>query len=212
MRPLAGIELHRCQHRHRRRNPVRHASRCRQVHDRRQCVVSGHDGRVFELDRAVVDRTYSGRGRPKTRREPRQFVSCLFRAFKCRFEIEETNDRASLYAVNASAFESSAEADLVDALREQARPIISPVAEKNGKVVGHVMFSPVSLSGHPDLKVMGLAPMAVAPDHQRQAIGSALVRAGLEQCKQLGFVGVIVLGHAAYYPRFGFSPFLPIRY
>ena len=120
--------------------------------------------------------------------------------------VEETNDRASLYAVNASAFESSAEADLVDALREQARPIISPVAEKNGKVVGHVMFSPVSLSGHPDLKVMGLAPMAVAPDHQRQAIGSALVRAGLEQCKQLGFVGVIVLGHAAYYPRFGFSP------
>ena len=119
---------------------------------------------------------------------------------------EETNDRASVYAVNASAFESSAEADLVDALREQARPIVSLVAEKNRKVVGHIMFSPVSLSGHPDLKVMGLAPMAVAPEHQRQGIGSALVRAGLEQCKQLGFVAVIVLGHAAYYPCFGFSP------
>ena len=120
--------------------------------------------------------------------------------------VEEPNDRASVYAVNASAFESSAEADLVDALREQAWPIVSLVAEKNRNVVGHIMFSPVSLSGHPDLKAMGLAPMAVAPEHQRQGIGSALVRTGLEQCKQLGFVAVIVLGHAAYYTRFGFSP------
>jgi putative acetyltransferase len=67
------------------------------------------------------------------------------------------------------------------------------------------MFSPVSLSGHPALKIMGLAPMAVAPEHQRKGIGSALVRAGLEQCKQLGFGAVVVLGHPAYYPRFGFS-------
>ncbi len=53
---------------------------------------------------------------------------------------------------------------------------------------------------------MGLAPMAVAPEHQRKGIGSALVRAGLEQCKQLGFAAVVVLGHPEYYPRFGFSP------
>ncbi len=72
--------------------------------------------------------------------------------------------------------------------------------------MGHIMFSPVSLSGHPDVAVMGLAPMAVTPEYQRQGFGSALVRAGLEQCKQLGFVAVIVLGHAAYYPRFGFLP------
>jgi putative acetyltransferase len=51
---------------------------------------------------------------------------------------------------------------------------------------------------------MGLAPMAVAPEHQRKGIGSALVRAGLEQCKRLGFGAVVVLGHPAYYPRFGF--------
>ena len=68
------------------------------------------------------------------------------------------------------------------------------------------MFSPVSLSGHPALRIMGLAPMAVAPQHQRKGIGSALVGAGLEQCKQLGFGAVVVLGHPAYYPRFGFSP------
>jgi putative acetyltransferase len=67
------------------------------------------------------------------------------------------------------------------------------------------MFSPVSLSGNPALRIMGLAPMAVAPAHQRQGIGSALVRAGLERCRQLGFGAVVVLGHPAYYPRFGFS-------
>jgi putative acetyltransferase len=83
---------------------------------------------------------------------------------------------------------------------------VSLVAEENRNVVGHIMFSPVILSENPDLKVMGLAPMAVAPEHQRKGIGSALVRAGLEQCRQLGFVGVVVLGHPEFYPRFGFSP------
>ena len=93
----------------------------------------------------------------------------------------------------------------VDALRGQAQPFVSLIAEDNGAIVGHIMFSPVSLSGHPALKVMGLAPMAVAPEHQRKGIGSALVRAGLEQCQQLGLGAVVVLGHPTYYPRFGFS-------
>jgi putative acetyltransferase len=119
---------------------------------------------------------------------------------------EKENDRDAVYTVNASAFESPSEANLVDALLEQVQPVVSLVAENNGEVVGHIMFSPVSLSGYPDLKVMGLAPMAVAPEHQRKGIGSALVRAGLEQCKQLGFAAVVVLGHPEYYPRFGFLP------
>lgn len=119
---------------------------------------------------------------------------------------EKENDRDAVYTVNESAFETPSEADLVDTLREQAQPLISLVAEDHGKVVGHIMFSPVSLPQYPDLKVIGLAPMAVAPQHQRKGIGSALVRAGLEQCKQLGFVAVVVLGHPEYYHRFGFSP------
>lgn len=105
-----------------------------------------------------------------------------------------------------SAFETSAEADLVDAVREQAQPIVSLVAEHHGAVVGHIMFSPVALTGHPDFGVMGLAPMAVAPAYQHQGIGAALVQAGLERCRELGFAAVVVLGHPGYYPRFGFSP------
>jgi len=119
---------------------------------------------------------------------------------------ESENDQDAIFAVNASAFETQAEATLVDVLREQARPVVSLVAEEQGNIVGHIMFSPVILSGNPDLKVMGLAPMAVAQEHQRKGIGSALVLAGFEQCRKLGFVAVVVLGHPEYYPRFGFSP------
>lgn len=83
-------------------------------------------------------------------------------------------------------------------------PLVSLIAEDHGAILGHIMFSPVSLFGHPALRIMGLAPMAVAPEHQRKGIGSSLVRAGLNQCKQLGFGAVVVLGHPAYDPRFGF--------
>jgi len=119
---------------------------------------------------------------------------------------EKENDRTAVFAVNVSAFETPSEAALVEVLREQARPVVSLVAEDNGNIVGHIMFTPVFLSGYPDLNVMGLAPLAVAPEHQGKGAGSALVRAGLEQCRQLGFVAVVVLGHPDYYPRFGFSP------
>ena len=118
---------------------------------------------------------------------------------------EDERDRTAVHALNASAFETSAEADLVDALREQARPVVSLVAEAADTVVGHIMFSPVWLAGHPNLKIMGLAPMAVAPGYQRQGIGSALVHAGLDRCRQLGVGAIVVLGHPEYYSRFGFS-------
>ncbi len=111
-----------------------------------------------------------------------------------------------MHAVNASAFETPAEANLVDALRARARPIVSLVAEAEGSVVGHILFSPVALSDHPNLEIMGLAPVAVLPVQQRKGIGSALVRTGLQRCKKLGFGAVVVLGHPEYYPRFGFLP------
>jgi putative acetyltransferase len=119
---------------------------------------------------------------------------------------EEPKDLAAVHSLNASVFGSPAEANLVDTLRKQAHPVISLIAEDSNTVVGHIMFSPVALSGHPELKIMGLAPMAVEPTHQNQGIGTALGRAGLEQCKGLGYGAVVVLGHPRYYPRFGFSP------
>lgn len=119
---------------------------------------------------------------------------------------ERAADIPAIHAVNRAAFETSTEADLVDALRQRAEPIISLVAENAGSIVGHILFSPVTLLGHEELSIMGRAPMAVLPAEQRRGIGSALVRAGLERCKQLPCGAVVVLGHPDYYPRFGFVP------
>lgn len=119
---------------------------------------------------------------------------------------ERAADIAAIRAVNRAAFETSTEADLVDALREQAKPIVSLVADDGGSIVGHILFSPVTVSGHTDLSMMGLAPMAVLPVAQRRGIGFALVRFGLQGCTQIGCRAVVVLGHSTYYPRFGFVP------
>jgi putative acetyltransferase len=118
---------------------------------------------------------------------------------------EEPADIPGIRAVNLAAFETSAEADLVEALREQATPIVSLVAD-DGTAVGHILFSPVTLIGHPELPIIGLAPMAVTPSRQREGIGCSLIRDGLARCRESGFGAVVVLGHARYYPRFGFTP------
>jgi putative acetyltransferase len=120
--------------------------------------------------------------------------------------IETPDDYAAVRTLNSAAFATHAEANLVEALRTHAHPLVSLVAELDGEIVGHIMFSPVVLSSRGDLRIMGLAPMAVAPKHQYQGIGSALVRKGLDECKALGVGAVVVLGHVKYYPRFGFLP------
>jgi putative acetyltransferase len=123
-----------------------------------------------------------------------------------RIRPETEADGAAVRAVNEAAFETPAEADLVDALRRRDVSLVSLVAEAEGGVVGHILFSPVTMVGHAHLKLMGLAPMAVAPAHQRKGVGSALVRQGLSRCRDLGYRAVVVVGHATYYPRFGFVP------
>ena len=119
---------------------------------------------------------------------------------------ERPADVGAIRRVHQLAFETDAEADLVEALRERARPIVSLVADIEGAIVGHIMFSPVTLSSDRNMLIMGLAPMAVLPARQREGIGSTLVRAGVEECVSLEAAAVFVLAHAAYYPRFGFRP------
>ena len=119
---------------------------------------------------------------------------------------ETESDRAAVRAVNEAAFGTPAEADLVEALHGKSASLISLVAEEYDKVTGHILFSAVSITEHTNLNIMGLGPMAVMPEYQRQGIGSSLVREGLSACKNLGYCAVVVLGHPAYYPRFGFVP------
>jgi putative acetyltransferase len=120
---------------------------------------------------------------------------------------ETTQDDAAVHRVNELAFGQRVEADLVDALRENAWPFISLVAVLDGDVVGHIFFSPVSIESERDVfTAMGLAPMAVLPGYQNQTIGTQLVWEGLKECLRLGYDIVVVVGHPEYYPRFGFTP------
>jgi putative acetyltransferase len=120
--------------------------------------------------------------------------------------LEQPSDIARIRQVNLAAFDTATEANLVDALRDQARPVVSLVAEDAGDIVGHIMFSPVTLSTDSTLRLMGLSPMAVLPSRQRQGIGSALVREGIDRCRRMGCAAIALIGHAAFYPRFGFVP------
>lgn len=120
---------------------------------------------------------------------------------------ESAADHRGVDQVNRQAFGHADEADLVEQLRRDADPHVSLVAEEEGTVVGHIFFSPVEIdSPARPISAMGLAPMAVLPKRQRQGIGVTLVREGLAACRRRGVDAVVVLGHAQYYPRFGFRP------
>ena len=119
---------------------------------------------------------------------------------------ENDQDHDAIRQVNRLAFGQDGEARLVDALRAGDFARLSLVAEFNGQVVGHIMFSGLNIiTDTGPIAALALAPMSVLPDFQRQGIGSALVRRGLEICREQGHRIVIVLGHPDFYPRFGFS-------
>lgn len=109
--------------------------------------------------------------------------------------------------MHAAAFDTETEAKLVDALRDAGAHRVSLVATFNDEIAGHILFTPVTFeNGADEGDLIGLAPMAVLPEQQRRGIGSQLVRAGIETCREAGYKAVVVLGHAGYYPRFGFQP------
>jgi putative acetyltransferase len=119
---------------------------------------------------------------------------------------ETANDLEAIRDVNRQAFGQVDEARLVDALRDGGYARLSLVADEGGRVVGHVLFSDLPIVMQTGtLHALALAPVAVLPIRQRQGIGSRLVREGLRACAEAGHRVVIVLGHANYYPRFGFS-------
>ena len=118
---------------------------------------------------------------------------------------ETPNDHPAIRELTERAFGGAAEAKLVDMLRAAKKVVISLVAVHQNRVVGHILFSPVTVAEAPEnLRAAGLAPMSVLPEFQNRGIGSKLVREGLEACKRAGYDVVVVLGHTKYYPRFGF--------
>ena len=125
---------------------------------------------------------------------------------------ESQLDIDAIRAVVGQAFGGDDEARLVDALRDGGYARVSLVAECDGEVVGHILFTdlPIVTEGGV-VDALALAPLAVLPPYQRRGIGSTLVRAGLEACRGIGPAIVVVLGHPEYYPRFGFSARLAER-
>jgi putative acetyltransferase len=120
---------------------------------------------------------------------------------------EKPEDIEAVRRVNIAAFGRESEANLVEQLRGTDLTF-SFVAVESKQVVGHLFFSRVAIEGEytKDLLILGLAPVAVLPNYQRQGIGSSLIHYSLKECARFGAKGVVVLGSPVYYPRFGFTP------
>ena len=119
---------------------------------------------------------------------------------------EQETDREAIHKLNEQAFGQPTEANIVDALRASCPGVVSLVALINSRIAGHILFSPVVIeSSNGTITGMGLAPIAVLPEHQRQGIGSKLVRRGIARLKDRQCPFVVVVGHAEDYPRFGFE-------
>jgi putative acetyltransferase len=116
---------------------------------------------------------------------------------------EGPGDTTAIRDVNRRAFGQDQEGNIVDALRANGAAVLSLVAVVDGRVVGHIMYSPLIVGG-----VMGaaLGPMAVVPEEQRQGIGTKLVETGNQRLADEGCPCIAVLGHPMFYPRFGFKP------
>jgi putative acetyltransferase len=119
---------------------------------------------------------------------------------------EQPCDREQVRKVNEAAFGRPDEADLIDRLQLEGAVLLSLVAESDGQITGHILFSRMTVETAQGLvPAVSLAPMAVQPGNQGRQVGSQLVRLGLTRLRDRGERIVIVLGHEHYYPRFGFS-------
>lgn len=126
-----------------------------------------------------------------------------------RIRAERSVEQEAIRKINDSAFKGDNESRLVDAIRKSELfvPELSLVAETDGELIGHILFSIVHLKSEEDeIPTLALAPMAVIPEHQNKGVGSLLVEEGLKRAKDQGFKHAVVLGHPEFYPKFGFVP------
>ena len=119
---------------------------------------------------------------------------------------ETAGDGPAVRMVLEEAFDTPLEAGIVETLRAGCEDRLSLVAERDGDVVGHILFTPVVIdAAEGSIRGYGLAPMAVRSAWQRRGIGSALIAEGMTRLRAAGAPFVLVIGHPAYYPRFGFE-------
>lgn len=124
----------------------------------------------------------------------------------------EPADDEAIRRLNEAAFGGPIEAKIVAELRKARLAVIELVAVEADEIVGHILFSALKVTfGEEMMPTLALAPMAVLPGWQRRSIGSELIHHGLALARQREWWAVIVLGHPAYYPRFGFSAALARR-
>ncbi len=120
---------------------------------------------------------------------------------------ERKDDFEGIFQVHKEAFKQVDESKLVERLRNSKNFVsgLSLVAEKDGRVIGHILFSKIKIIGDKEYESLALAPMAVLPKFQKQGIGGSLIGEGLKRVRELGFDSVIVVGYNEYYTRFGFE-------
>jgi putative acetyltransferase len=124
-----------------------------------------------------------------------------------RIRREQPGDERAVFAVNYHAFGRDSEPRIVDLLRTNCPEGISLVAEQEGRLIGHILFTPAHIEGDgKGAEGMGLAPMAVLPECQGKGVGSSLVWEGLAAVERTEALFVVVLGHPWFYPKFGFAP------
>ena len=112
-------------------------------------------------------------------------------------------------AFNGQTYSDGSEGELVYRLRQSKsfEPRLSLVAEDEGLLVGHILFTPIQLINNDSIiSSLALAPVAVSPEYQRKGIGSQLINEGHRIARELGYQSIIVMGHPNYYPYFGYQP------
>jgi HAD superfamily hydrolase (TIGR01509 family) len=139
----------------------------------------------------------------------------LLQRFNVTIRHELPADIPAIHRVNQRAFPQETEANLVDLIRDRGNMTLSLVALNGAEVVGHILFSPVTLQPSQDglrgtstgsVRGLGIGPVAVLPEMQDKGFGSRLIEKGLSICRERGYDFIVLLGDPRYYSRFGFIP------